>query len=92
MLEQLLGSEEVYFQAPDSSRMNYPAIVYSIDKIRNVYADNKVYSQLRNYKVTVMDEDPESEVMKKISMLPRCRFDTSYKSDNLNHFVFTLNY
>lgn len=90
LLEEILGSDEVYFQPPASVFMTYPAIVYSLSDIANRHADNKVYTQRNEYQVTVIDEDPDSEIVKKIAMLPMCTFDRPYKSNNLNHSVFTL--
>mgnify|MGYP006913124088 CR=1 FL=1 len=91
-LEALLGSRNVYYQPPASVRMNYPAIVYSRSNIENRHADNRVYMQAYFYEVVVIDEDPDSEIVERVSQLPSCRFDRHYTSDNLNHDVFTLYY
>lgn len=90
MLEELLGSRNVYFQPPSSIRMKYPAIVYTRDEIRNTHANNRVYMQDHAYEVTVIDEDPESEIVEKVSRLPKCTFDRHFASENLNHDVFIL--
>lgn len=90
LFESLLGSRNVYYQAPASVQMKYPAIVYSRDDIFNHHANNNVYSQSIGYVVTVIDKNPDSEIVKKISMLPMCMFDRHYVSDNLHHDVFTL--
>ena len=37
-LEEILESRNVYFQPPESVKMKYPAIVYALDDIENVYA------------------------------------------------------
>ena len=92
VLEELLGSRNVYFQPPESVKLKYPAIVYSRKKIDNKHADNKVYKQSVSYELTVIDKDPDSEIVIKVSMLPRCEHDRHFKSDNLNHDVFTLLY
>ncbi len=92
MLEELLGSRNVYFQPPASVKMQYPAIVYSRNKIRNDHADDSVYRQLLEYEVTVIDFDPDSEIVMKVSRLPRCSFERHYTADKLNHDVFLLNY
>ena len=72
--------------------MKYPAIVYTRSNINNDFADNTVYKQTYAYQVTVIDSDPNSEIVKKVAMLPKCRFDRNFKSNNLNHDVFTLYY
>ena len=86
----ILGSEHVYFQPPASMHMTYPAIVYSLDQIDNDFANNDVYMQSRRYLVTVIDEDPDSEIATKVSKLPSCQFSRFYSSENLNHYAFNL--
>lgn len=90
ILEELLGSRNVYFQPPESIKMKYPAIVYSKSDIANDSADNLIYKQSHFYQLIVIDEDPDSEIVEKISKLPKCRFNRHYTADNLNHDTFTL--
>lgn len=91
-LENVLGSRNVYFNPPESIRMNYPAIVYSRKRIDNSRANNAVYKRSIAYEVTVIDEDCDSEIVDKMSLLPMCSYDRHFKLDNLNHDVFTLYY
>lgn len=90
ILEEILGSRNVYFKTPESVRMNYPAIVYGLDGIKNTYANGRVYLSHRIYSITVIDKDPDSPIVGKVSALPLCRFNRHYEKDNLNHDVFTL--
>jgi hypothetical protein len=90
LLENVLESRNVYFQPPESIRMEYPAIIYSLNRINNNHANNSVYIKNKEYELIVIDRDPESEIVDRLSELPLCRFDRSYKADDLNHFVFTL--
>lgn len=90
VLCEILGSRNVYFQPPASVKMQYPAIVYSRSNIENTHADNTVYLQGWCYEIVVIDANPDSEYVEKISKLPFCSFDRHYTSDNLNHDVFTL--
>ena len=92
MLEELLGSRNVYFQPPSSVKMQYPAIVYSRSGINNNHADDSVYRQSLEYEVIVIDRDPDSEIVMKVSQLSCCSFDRHYTADKLNHDVFTLIY
>lgn len=89
-LEEILGSREVYFQPPATVQMRYPAIVYSRKSIGNAHANNGVYKRDRCYELTVIDQNPDSEIVEKISELPLCRFDRHYTKDRLNHDVFTI--
>lgn len=90
ILCRILRSRNVYFQPPESLKMQYPAIVYSRDDIQNTFADDVVYMQKHVYQVIVIDKDPDSEIVEKVSKLPACRFDRHYISDNLNHDSFLL--
>lgn len=92
LLESILGSRNVYFQPPESIRMDYPAIVYSLNRITGNHADNTVYLKNKEYELKVIDWDPESEIVDKVLKLPFCKFDRSYIADDLNHFVCTLYY
>lgn len=92
LLCDVLGSSNVYFQPPETIKMSYPAIVYSLDDIRSNYADNGVYSSFRRYQVTLIDSDPDSEVLGKLAEIPTCRYNRHYTSDNLNHDVYVLYY
>ena len=90
ILVEVLGSNNVYYQPPESTKMNYPAIVYSRNRIENTFADDMVYKQSCSYQITVIDKNPDSDIVKKVSRLPMCRHDRHFKSDNLNHDIFTL--
>lgn len=90
ILEDILGSSNVYFQPPASVRMKYPAIVYSRSDIDNTHANNSVYKQDDAYEVTVIDPDPEGTIARKVSILTKCSFNRQYIADNLYHDVFTI--
>lgn len=85
-----IGCPNVYFQPPQNIQMHYPAIVYHRERIENVHANDSVYKQDTCYRATVIDKDPDSEFVKRLSMLLKCIYDRSYKSNNLNHDVFIL--
>lgn len=85
-----LGSRNVYFQPPEGLKMNYPAIVYSRDDFDDRHANNGAYTHFTAYMVTLIDRDPDSEVLDKLLALPYCRFDRHYASENLNHDTFVI--
>lgn len=92
LLESILGSRNVYYDPPESIRMNYPAIRYKRSKIANTFANNSVYKQNNRYEIILMYDDPDSELPGIISRLPMCTHDREYVVDNLHHDVFTLYY
>lgn len=90
LLEKLLGSGNVYYQPPESLRINYPAIVYSKSRIDSRKANDLLYSRNTRYDITVVDKLPDNPVIDELLKLPYCSFDRHYKADNLNHDTLTL--
>ena len=88
---KILGSRNVYFNAPESVKMKYPAIRYSLNELNNRSASNAVYIQHPGYSVMLIDEDPDSPIAKKLSVLPGCRLSRPpYPANGLCHYPFTL--
>lgn len=91
-LESLLGSRHVYYQTPESVKMEYPAIRYSKSDIDTKFANNKPYLYKNKYELIVIDRQPDNPVINKLIMLPMCTYDRHYTADNLHHDVLTLYY
>ena len=92
-LVNILGDSNpihVYFQPPGNISIEYPAVIYYRTKYKQKYANNKVYNRKTIYNITVIDKDPESEIVKKLLDWPKCSFDRPYTKDNLHHSVFNL--
>lgn len=92
ILCNILGSKNVYFQPPESLLLEYPCIEYELSYIRMIRADNGIYKASKEYTVTIIDEDPDSEIKDRMLSLPYCKYDRHFVSDNLNHDVFRLYY
>jgi hypothetical protein len=92
ILHERLGAlvENTYFQPPPSLQMQYPAIVYQRSGSLSEYADNSLYRGTKEYQVTVIDRNPDSELPDQVERLPLCSFERWFAADNLNHWVFTL--
>lgn len=90
LLCNVLGTRNVYFQPPESIKLKYPAIIYSRDNIRNYHADDTTYNQKMVYQLMIIDKNPDSEIVKNISLLQYCQFNRHYVADNLNHDVFLI--
>ena len=90
ILEELLESRSVYYQPPESMKIEYPAIRYSISDISSRYANNGKYSNFTRYEIIVICDEPDHEVIQKILELPLSSYDRHYVSDNLNHDIITL--
>lgn len=82
----------VYFQPPQNSKMKYPCIVYKRDIIENRPSDNLVYNQHCNYEVTVIDPNPDSIIVDRLSNLIKARHTRNFATEGLNHDVFKIYY
>lgn len=92
LLCSVLGTRNVYFQPPESVKMQYPCIVYKRSSVNTRFADNELYMRKKRYTVTVIDKNPDSEIPDKVASIPMCAFDRHFTSDNLNHDVFSIYY
>lgn len=88
---RLLGSRDVYFQPPETLKMNYPCIVYRRTNARTTYGDNKVYNFNQAYDLYYIDQNPDSNMIEKIlKSFTKISYSRHYAQDNLNHDVFLL--
>lgn len=84
--------ENCYYQPPETLQLKYPCIIYERSSINNVHASDDVYLQGTSYQVIVVDKNPDSEIVDKVSRIPTARHTRHYVSDKLNHDVFTIFY
>lgn len=92
LLEELLESKNVYYQPPESIKMQYDAIKYSKDAIDTTHANDGKYLMKDRYELTVISKRPDNPVIKKLLALPYCSYDRPYVADNLYHDVLTIYY
>lgn len=91
-LEELLGLKNVYYQPPESIKMEYPAIRYSKTDIDTKSANDSNYIINNRYEIIVIDRKPDNPVIYKLLQLPMFSYERHYISDNLHHDVLTLYY
>lgn len=90
VLLDVTGNGNVYFQPPSGHTIKYPCIKYERSDIRVSSADNLNYKLQRRYSITVIDPDPDSQIVTEVAELPQCVFDRHFKADGLNHDVFNI--
>ncbi len=90
ILEELLESRNVYYQPPESVKMQYDAIKYSRKNIMSTHANDRKYSMMDCYELIVIARRPDHPVVKKLLALPYCSYDRQYIADNLYHDVLTI--
>jgi hypothetical protein len=91
-LHQLLETftDNVYFQPPTNIELKYPCIIYKRDFADTKFADDKPYNIKLRYAITVIDQDPDSEIPSKVALMPLSLFNRFYTVDNLNHDVYNV--
>lgn len=92
LLCKLLGSKSVYYQPPESVKMQYDAIRYSLGALDSRFANDKHYKNIKKYDVILITRRPDPEVLYKILELPYTSMGTPYVADNLYHYPITLYY
>ena len=89
-LEGLLGSRNVYYQPPETLKMEYPCIRYSMSRHLDIYANNSKYLTSKVYDLVVISKKPDNPVIDEILKLPYTEFDRHYVVDGLNHDIITI--
>lgn len=90
LFEELLGSRNVYFQPPANVSLKYPCIIYARDAADTKFSDNSPYSFTKRYQVTIIDQDPDSQIPNNIAKLPMTNFSRFFVVDDLNHDIYNL--
>lgn len=90
LLRNVLGNDNTYFSPPTGMELKHPCIVYTLSGTSVKHADNIPYNIELQYQVTVIDENPDSDIFQRMLKLPKCRFNRHFCVDGLNHYVFTL--
>lgn len=87
----ILGSSNVYYRAPESTKMKYPAIKYKLSGMDEKHADNFNYLKTREYEVIHIGKDPDTNIIDTmLDRFDKCKFVRRYEQDNLIHDVFYL--
>lgn len=91
-LKAALGSDNVYFQPPETLEIKYPAIIYERYGINAAHASNKVYARSFDFLVIVVSKHPCESVVDKLSEFPTARYSRHYVHDGLHHDSFIIKY
>ncbi len=90
---EVLGTRNVYFQTPESVKMQYDAIRYALGGKDLKRANNKVYKSMNQYDGVIITRDPDTTIPDRLlNRFEMCSLGRPYTADNLNHYPFTLYY
>lgn len=92
-LEEVLGSNKVYYRPPENIKLSYPCIIYRLRDGDIQYANNKPYTIKRSYDVQLIHKSADTDLIEAlIGAFPYIRFENSFIFDNLIHENFVLYY
>lgn len=95
LLVRALGSENVYYEPPETIKMRYPCIVYNLDRMHTAGANNlPAYRRFDSYTVTYIDPSTvvtgsDDCVPERLVHIPGFSYDRQFVQDDLHHYVFT---
>lgn len=89
-LKSVIGSATLYIQPPSTIKMTYPCLICKLDAMDKKYADNKTYRKTNRYSLMYITKDSNDPNIDNIGILPMCRFDRAYTSNNLYHNSYEL--
>lgn len=93
-LHQLLLSfcPNVYYQPPESVKLKFPCIVYSMEALSPQYADNLPYLLHQPFSMRYITRDADDELVFQLAQLPKCKHGKPYAKENLYHHPYTIYY
>lgn len=90
---ELLGSRNVYFQSPESVKMQYDAIRYELAGKDTKRANNRIYMNTNRYDGVIIARNPDTTLPDRLlNHFEMCSLGKPYTAGNLNHYPFTLYY
>ena len=92
VLESIQGVKKVYFQPPESVKLEYPCIIYHLQNVDMNNANDYPYKNRDGYSLMVIDRNPDSVIRRTIESMQLCRFDRFFSTEGLNHWSYVLYY
>lgn len=94
LLKTILGSDNVYFQPPESKKLDYPCIIYNFAQDDVKYADDEIYSLKHKYSIRyiALPKDFDGHMKDRITKILKVPCTQTYASNGLYHCVFTKTY
>lgn len=90
---EITQSRNCYFSPPSNIRMKYPCIRYEFDGLKVLQADNRRYYVRQKYSITIIDENPDSYILKRLfedKDIMYLSMDGSGVADGMYHYYLTL--
>lgn len=92
ILNGIEGVKKAYFQPPESVKLEYPCIIYELQSVDMITANDYPYKNRDCYHITIIDRNPDSKIRRELEKMMLCRWDRFYAVDGLNHWSYILYY
>ena len=84
---------KAWYQKPPANKMSYPCFVYKAVEPNTVRADNRVYVLMPRYEILYISMEEDDSIWEKMEeTFEYLSIGRKYVSDNLYHYVFTVNF
>ena len=95
ILQGIIGLEpdrdNVFYQPPATVQLSYPCIIYALDDMHTLRADNVNYLITPTYEVTIVSRNANNPFIKKMLLdIPTARFHRRFTADSLYHDVLSI--
>ncbi len=90
ILRTTLGTTNVYFDPPESFKLKYPCIVYSLEGHNEVFADDSRYYNMKRYLINYITRDADDPMADTLDELKYCRLSRAYMADGLFHYAYEI--
>lgn len=92
VLEDLISSRHVYFQPPESVKLEYPCIVYNLAKVPVTHADDKVYLMNPKYVIRYISKGADDVTKLRLVQGLGTPIIQTYAQNGLYHYIYELYY
>lgn len=92
VLEDIISSRHVYFQPPESVKLEYPCIVYNLAKVPVQHADNTVYLMNPKYVIRYISKGPDDRTKLLLVQSLGVPIIQTYAQNGLYHYIYELYY
>jgi hypothetical protein len=91
LLEETLGSHNVYHQSPPNTGMKYPCIVYRFDKVKVKKADNIPYMVTGRWEIHHMYKQSKNSLLEKMLFIaPYVTHDRQIVKEGIYNDYYTI--
>lgn len=90
ILRAIPGIDHVYFQPPESKKLEYPCIIYSDSQSDPTFADDEVYTLPHRYVVRLicLPKDFDGSLKDRITKILKTPMRQVYAKDGLYHCIY----